>query len=132
MIYVVCGVPGAGKTWVCSQLGDKFKYVPQDEYIKQRAKYLDLLCSPSYKPMLTDCPFGETRLRDDLETRGIEVTFLFIVEHPLTVSIRYWNRESRKLDPSSYARASTIGTKADQWRSFKGTSAEVLEHLRKI
>ncbi len=31
-IYLVCGVPGSGKTWVCKQLTDKFQYVAHDDY----------------------------------------------------------------------------------------------------
>src|SRR5262245_42204825 len=128
-VYLVIGVPGAGKTWLCKQLPSSFNYVPHDRCwthpsgAKPGPKYPDWgppgsksthletivkEAKASLKPVVTEVPFGERRLRDELVSRGLKVVPLFVVEDPDTVAKRYANRERRPLPPAAAARVSTM------------------------
>lgn len=131
-VYLVCGVPGSGKTWVCKQLYRLYTYVPHDEHIDGNLT-LALVYEGrvARKPLLTECPFGERVLKNKLEAHGFTVIPVFIVEDVRTVKDRYRTR-GRELPKSSATRAASIGQRADEWGSMKGTSEEVVNHLGEI
>ncbi len=56
-VYLLCGVSGAGKTWVCKQLLDKFDYVPHDENFKDPMKPYEK--NDFSKDIITECPFAD-------------------------------------------------------------------------
>lgn len=158
-IFLVCGVSGAGKSWACRQVADQFHYIPHDRcwlhpdrkpwdpsyvwgadlgddsrYLPgAKSNHLQVLTAAvkvAKKPILTECPFSERILREDLEKQGISVTPIFVIEEPTLVAQRYFQREKKEISKSAFTRASSIKERAREWRAFAGTSTQVLEHLR--
>lgn len=132
IIYMVCGVPGSGKTWVCSQLLDKFEYIQHDKYTKALPEVLKFTCKNSAKPIITDCPFGERKLKESIELLGMEVIPVFIVEDPDLVKSRYETRDKKPFPKSGYTRRSTIVERAKEWNAVYGTSEFILEYLKTL
>lgn len=131
-IYLVCGVPGSGKTWVCRQLIHKFTYVPQDFHYNDQPEALVEGAIHSDKPIITECPFGERVLKEDLEKRGLKIIPIFIVENPEIVRRRYEAREEKECPSNVYTRAATILNRALEWEAFYGTSTEVWSYLNEV
>lgn len=134
-IYLVVGVPGSGKSWVCEQLRDKFEYVHHDGYIghiKQPEVYVDAIlqkAKSATKPLLTEAPFSISQIKDPLEAQGFKVIPVFILEDPRIVSERYQKREKKQIPTGHLTRMETYRSRAREWGSFFGTSQQVLEHL---
>jgi hypothetical protein len=130
-IYLVCGVPGSGKSWVCNQLKNLFTYVPSDDF--EKGFHLDALKAASRnKPLLTDCPFGESALRTRLENANFKVIPYFIVENLETIKSRYKSRTRKDLPKNHQTRAATILDRAKEWKAKYGTSEEVLKMLKDV
>ena len=132
-IYLLCGVPASGKTWVSERVGDKFAHVEHDYYTHDaivKAAYIQ--AHEGCKPVLVDCPFNERRLRERLELFRLLVVPLFIVEGPSTIADRYYKREGKWPASNILTRAETIMEKVREWNAFHGTSAQVLEYLKGI
>lgn len=134
-VYLVCGVPGSGKSWVCEQLEGEFSYLKHDEWLdtpKEKRIYANAilkLAKTSEKPVLADCPFGERPLKEDLERLGLKVTPIFIVEMPMVIAKRYSLRK-KPIPKAHMTRALSIKNRAKEWNAFFGTSQEVLYYLR--
>ncbi len=127
-VYLICGVSGSGKSWVCRQLAEKFFYIPHDNYkdtLVTTCRHLktDL-------PLITECPFGERLLREDFERHGFKVHPYFVIEAPELCAKRYQEREGKLIQASAYTRASTIIQRAIEWDAPYGTSSEVLIMLK--
>lgn len=129
-VYLICGVSGSGKTWVCRQLAHKFNYIPHDEH------YRDILTAigraEDDKPVITECPFGERILRGQLEREGYKVVPYFVVEDTRTVQDRYKAREKKDLPKAAATRSVTIIERAKEWKAPYGTSAEILDKLKRL
>lgn len=130
-VYLICGVPGSGKTWVSKQLAHKFEYIPHDMHYKDHAKVIAQKSESLERPIITECPFAERELRAVLTASGLEVKPYFVVEHPDVAKARYESRENKPFPKNNYTRASSISKRADEWQAPKGTSQEVLELLNK-
>lgn len=130
MIYLVCGVPGSGKTWVCEQLTHKFHYIPHDLHSHKKLVHLASQMNDRY--IVMDCPFAERKLRDLLEDADIIVKPIFIVEEPDVIKSRYLKRNGYMPTPGILTRANTIMEKVREWDAYYGTSKEVLAYLKKI
>jgi len=150
-VYLVIGVPGSGKSWVCRQLTDTFHYVPHDkawthptqkpvpaaeadaEWPKgAKSNHLEVLlraAKTATKPVITEVPFGERRLRDQLSAAGVKVHPVFVVTDPDTVARRFLHREGKRPQPGTMKRAADMQARAKDWHAFAGTSQEVLDHL---
>src|SRR5580693_8533884 len=123
-VYMLCGVPGSGKSWAASQLPE-YSYVSHDAH---KTGYVDKVvetATTSDKPVLADCPFGERQLRERLESKGLVVEPKFIIEHPLTIKQRDEAREKKPVSKATLTRARTIVEKADEWAAYRGTSEQV-------
>jgi hypothetical protein len=150
-VVLVCGVQGSGKSWVCRQLTGSYRYVPHDRCwshpLQTPSEDLDAAWGPpgsksthveeimkaaavGGKPVLTEAPFGERQLRDELTKRGCQVRVVFIVEEPAVLARRYRNREGKSLPPGVLSRAFGLQQRAQQWGCFSGDSDAVLKHLR--
>ncbi len=150
-VYLVIGVSGSGKSWACRQVRDKFTYVPHDRcWIHPTAQpedsidpkwgppgsksvhieVLSKVVRTADKPVLTECPFAERKLRQDLENDGIQVIPIFVIEPPETVKQRYEAREGNPIPKAALTRATTLIERAREWGGFHGTSAQVAEHLK--
>lgn len=131
-VYMLCGVPGSGKSWTANQLPE-YTYIPHDQnWQGDHAGAVIKAAQTSPKPVLTDCPFAERILKEKLEAAGLTVDPKFIVEHPLVIKQRYEAREGRPVSSSTLTRARTIATRADEWKAYKGTSEQVREHLKSL
>lgn len=152
-VVLVVGVSGSGKSWVCRQLTDKYHYLPHDRcWTHPHAKPKEGIdvewgpkgcqsthlpsiieeASKADRPLITEVPFGERKLREDLQNAGMHVTVVFVIEDPEIVAKRYLARERRPLAKAALSRAKSIVERAKEWRAFYGTSAEVLSHLRDL
>lgn len=150
-VYLVCGVSGSGKSWVCRQLTDKFSYIPHDKCWSHptakpsegldpkwgppgsksiHADVVSLVAQKSGRPIITECPFAERQAKEELEAKGLKVIPVFVIEDPSVVAKRYQTREGKPLPKSAFSRASSILDRAREWRAFHGTSSQVLEHLK--
>lgn len=134
-VFLICGVPGSGKSWVCDQLKDRFHYIAQDDFIEHEKKTLYASVFQAAKtssvPILVDCPFGERPFREELRRRDLKVVPVFVVEHPDVVKRRYESR-GKPVYAGLLTRALSIADRAQEWNAFWGTSQQVLEYLRKI
>lgn len=129
MVYLICGVPGSGKTWVCQRLSQRFIYVPHDDHINNFTKVVESFAKTG--TVITECPFGERQVRGDLERRGLIVKPYFIVETPETVALRYKNRNGKLPSQNVLTRALTIKNRANEWNAPYGTSQEIYALLAK-
>lgn len=152
-VYLVCGVSGSGKSWVARQLADKFYYIPHDRcWTHPKAKPAEGL-DPKWGPpgcksthfetlrdaarsaeraVLSEVPFAERKLREDLEALKINVIPVFVIEDPAVIAKRYRQREGKDLAKPALSRAISIIDRAREWRAFHGTSDEVLKYLQDL
>lgn len=128
-IILICGVPGSGKTWVCEQLADSYRYVPQSDHFKNHFETLVKTARTPGETIITEVPFGERDLRDKLLAADLTVRVVFVVESIEVLVDRYYHREKRPLSQSSITRADHINQRALEWNCFAGTSQQVLDHL---
>jgi hypothetical protein len=133
-IYLVVGAPGSGKTWLCRQLKDKFTYIPHDENIipKQHLDKTIAAASWSDKPILIDTPFSVTQIVEPLKRLGLKITPVFVIETPRLTRERYENREGKPIPKGHLTRIETYKKRALELGAFKGTSTQVLQHLKDI
>ncbi len=129
-VYLVCGVPGSGKTWVCKQLTDLFHYIPHDLYYSTHVKVLVKAVREASKPVLTEVPFGERLIREELEAKGVTVIPYFVIIKPETARKQYTARENKPYPKMFFSRASTIKNRAIEWNAPHGTSPEILALLK--
>lgn len=129
-VYLICGVSGAGKTWVCERVKDKFIYVPHDLHYDSICSALAEAAFDFSGPLITECPFAERIQKEKMEAVGFKVTPIFVIENPNLVASRYFARENRPIQKSAYVRASSILKRAQEWQAFYGTSEEVLQYLK--
>ena len=64
------------------------------------------------KPVLTEAPFGERQLRDELTKAGLKVSVVFIVEDASTLTRRFRNREGKSLPDGALTRAAGLQKRA--------------------
>jgi gluconate kinase len=133
-VYLLCGVPGSGKSWVSEQLQQEYTYIRNDDFIGNPKTFIAAIfnaAKSSQKPILCDCPFAERKLRDELVDRDLRVIPIFIVEHPQVVRRRYESR-GKPVYPGLLTRALSIQDRAIEWNAFWGTAEEVLKKLREL
>lgn len=133
--FMVVACPGAGKTWVCEQLKELFDYVHHDLFIGMEGdRYVREIIQRSLKatkPLLIEAPFSISQIKDPLERQGFDVVPVFIQEDANTIRERYFNREKKEIPKGHITRQATYLDRANQWGSFRGTSTQVLEHLKR-
>ena len=126
VVYLVSGVSGAGKSWVCEQLLDKFSYVSYDR--NSKSKHLDLLKQQSDKPKLYDPPIKiSTFIRRHSDIFDIHP--IFIIEDEATIKARLAQRGGVFTD-SAIKRIAAIESRNKKYGVFSGTSSEVLVYLQ--
>lgn len=134
--FMVIGCPGSGKSWVCDQLKELFDYVHHDLYIGMAGDtYVREILKRSdsaKKPLLIEAPFSISQIKDPLEAMGFEITPVFIQEDPNVITERYLAREKKEIPKGHLTRQNTYLSRANEWKAFKGTSTQVLEHLKRL
>lgn len=137
-IYGIVGIPGAGKTWVTSQLKDKFHLCHHDAHIghaSQPDSYVREILHAlehSVKPILIEMPFSMSAIMEPLAAKGYRVKPVFIIESPEVVSLRYLRREKKMIPKGHLTRMNTYAQRAKAGLGFAGTSQEVLDYLKEI
>lgn len=134
-VYLLCGVPGSGKSWVMEKLVHLFKLVMNDLHIQEPRHFLVSQVKQAAhgdKPVLVDCPFAEREFREQLIAAGLNVEPVFIVESPAVVAHRYKNREGKEASKNTLTRAVTIEDRAREWGAHYGTSSAVLQYLTSV
>jgi 2-phosphoglycerate kinase len=147
-IYLLVGAPGSGKTWITSQLGDKFNLIHHDgfNYLKNPDKdaYLKeiLRIAPkSTKPVLIEAPFSVSSIKEPLEAAGYKVEPIYIIENEDVHSKRYierekkegrWSEDNHKHLKGHITRTKTYLERAKAGNDFYGTSDQVLKHLKDL
>lgn len=135
-VYMIVGCPGAGKTWITNQIKDKFTFLHHDLYIGMAGDtYLrDIYkaLETSTKPLLIEAPFSISQYKDPLERNGIKVIPVFIIEEESVLKERYRNREKKEIPKGHITRQQTYAKRCAEWGAFRGTSSEVLEHLKGV
>src|SRR5262245_8672205 len=138
-ITLVCGVPGAGKTWVCQRLGDLYTWIQHDYFlpwVRPVPKGLEpryvgaLLQAAAVRRVITECPFGERLVIAQLEGQGLAVVPVYIVEPPAIVAARYFSRTGKPASKSILTRAARMREQAGA--NLAGTATEILAALRKL
>lgn len=139
-IYLLVGTPGSGKTWVASQLTDKFEWVAHDAYngkgfAYEGMAYVNEIMKASRtqsKPVLAETPFSVSQIIEPLEKKGFTVEPVFIIESDHTTSTRYLRRENKPIPQGHLTRIQTYRKRAKEMNAFSGTSAQVLEYLKGV
>lgn len=127
-VYLVSGVSGSGKSWVCEQLLDKFTYVSYDK--NSKSKHLELLKQSSGKPKLYDPPIKiSTFIRRHSDMFNIRP--VFIIEEESVIRARLMQRGGVFTD-SATKRISAIRSRSKKYGIFSGTSSQVLAYLQTI
>lgn len=135
-VYLVVGVPGSGKTWVCSQLTEKFHHVSHDAHIgdKDSTSYVNAIIANgkiATRPILAEAPFSISQIKDPLEKAGLKVVPVFIIEPEDLLGARYIGREGKPIPRGHLTRQVTYQLRAKEWKSFTGGSSQVLAHLQR-
>lgn len=119
-VYMVCGVSGSGKSWVCNQLAAHVKYVPVD-------KMGHIL--PTEELELHDRVIKISTTIKKWRLLGIEVVPVFILGDFLKVKKQLVGRGGR-ITKSLYSRWKRMVSLERKYSAFTGDSAEVLKWLR--
>lgn len=132
-VYLLCGLPASGKTWVCERLD--WHYVPNDAFIGNEAGLIaNVLMKVRLrsKPTITDCPFGERQRLEAFMRQGLQVKPYFIIEPAHVLIERYKKRHHAPLKQAYFeTRARSIRERAVEWKAPWGTSSEILALLKR-
>lgn len=136
-IYMLVGVPAAGKTWIMKQLKEKFHTIDHDSSIgKWENHYVETIVKEApkaTKPVLIETPFSMSKILEPLKEKGFQVTPVFISEKPELLMKRYSDRGQTGVYPKGHVtRQMTFLMRAMEGKHFLGTSQEVLEYLTDI
>jgi hypothetical protein len=130
ILYIVTGIPGSGKSWVCNQLKDKFNYVSYDE--SPKITHLDQLRNPKdpTKPLLYDPNIKIstifTRYSDEFDIR-----LLVILGDFLKIKQQLVNRGG-KITKTTYKRWKVMKARRKKYGIFDGDSNDVLRYLKNV
>jgi broad-specificity NMP kinase len=131
-VILLAGVPASGKSWVTSQLADRYAVVEQDDFIGHEVDYAPAIAEAAarFRPVIANAPFGTSELVATLEEIGIQVELVFILEDEDVLEARWDERGTPERARKSHrSRQRTYAARARELSAFAGTSAEVLEHL---
>ena len=125
-LYLVCGPPASGKSWVCGQLTDKFNYVSFDGINKNNHVYellmnndKQLLYDPTFKVSTFTKRYGHL----------FKIHRVIIEEDISTIEQRMCGRDG-KITSTIEGRIKRMNVLAKS-AEFVGTSSEVLDFLNK-
>jgi gluconate kinase len=128
-VYLICGVPGSGKTWIASQIAKKFSYLPHDEYATaDYGKAILAMAAMSDKPILAECPFRMKVLIEELEAEGVKVHSYFIKEDEQTIAQRYEAREGKPIPKQHLSNYRRLIADKREWKV--GSQNEILGILK--
>jgi guanylate kinase len=128
VLFLVCGVPGAGKSWVCNQLTN-CTYISFDGTKKKDHLQLLIEAGRLPQPIVFDPTFKISTL---IKRYGdiFDIKPVFILESELTLKKRIADRGG-EWTTSLDKRIIQIGKRAEKYGIFSGTSSEVLDFMKK-
>lgn len=133
-IYLVCGVPGSGKTWVLNQINVlNVKVIHHDDYLDYSPeKYAMLLVEAlkTHDKVVADCPLFISAIIATINDINISIKPIFIIEDAHTIKTRYEQREHRSIPKQHLSRIPTLVKRAQEYKAFMGTSEQVLNKLK--
>jgi len=128
-IYIVSGIAGSGKSWVCNQLTGKFNYVSYDE--NRKKTHLDLLRSTvKDKIALYDLNI-KTSTFIRRHSHEFNIHFVTILGDFLQVKKQLKDRGG-KITKSTYKRWKVMQKRAEKYGEFSGSSQEVYNYLKQL
>lgn len=119
-VYLVCGISGSGKSWVCNQLKHMIHYVSWDK---------DNWVEPTREIELHDRVIKISTTIKRWRATGIQVIPVFVMGDFLTVKQQLLSRGG-KLTPSIYSRWKRMKSLSAKYSVFTGSSIEVLKWLK--
>jgi|GEM_PF-6537186 len=126
IVYVIAGASGAGKSWICNQVINKFKYVSYDKTPKDQTRSIlwNETSTVIYDPTTHVSSF--IKRNKDI----FDIKLIVIVEDELTISTRLMARGGQ-ITNSVRQRIKRMKNLA-KGAVFSGTSSEVLAFLRTV
>lgn len=124
-VHLVIGPPGAGKSWVCRQLGGV--YLIDSDWVK-RSDLSRVIVSATWQllPVVMDLTF---RVSTTIKTLpGVDFKVYAIVEEREIVAARLVGRGG-KVTPTLDSRIKRVASLAKRYGAFTGTSSQVLWRL---
>lgn len=158
-IYLLIGVAASGKSWICRQLTHKFEYVAHDRCwyhpdakklpkkaqkdgwgppgsVSTHLRTLLRKAKQSKRPVITEVPFGETKLIARIKLAGLNVIPVFVIEDAKIIKERYLTREHKPIPRYTETRIGSLKNRALEYSIFEGskhgTSAEILGYLEEL
>lgn len=124
IVYLVCGVSGSGKSWVCNQLKDKINYVSFDDVPKNEHES----CLHKNSVSLYDPTFKiSTFIKKNAHL--FDIRPVFIIETEKTIEARLIARGGIFSD-KTVNRMRSIDKRTKKYGVFSGTSLQVLNYLK--
>jgi hypothetical protein len=128
-VHLICGVPGAGKSWVASKL-EGFDHRPHDSYpVKEYGQQLINASRDTHKPVLAEAPFRIGDLVAEMMCSGVDVITYYISEPEHVIKQRYENRMGK---PFSKQHSSNLRRYDEREWDYRGTSQEILNILQEV
>lgn len=130
ILYLLCGASGSGKSWVASQLTDKFTYVSFDGTPKKN--HIELLhkATTGDKPILYD-PTIKISTFIKRHSHEFNIQPVFIIESEEVVRGRIESRGGKWTD-YILKRMKVMEQRNKKYGVYSGTSEEVLNWLQKV
>lgn len=131
-IYLLVGVPAAGKSWVLSRSASNYTCVPHDHHIGRDYPVAVMeVARNADRPVLIEAPFSMSQIMGPLVERGFTVHPVFVFADEDTLRDRYRNRgrDETHIICGHLHRQQTFQARVGQYKAFAGTSEDVLNHL---
>lgn len=128
-VYLLAGSPGVGKSTLMKKLQHKFEVMDQDHYIGKPYLQEVVKRSRAGRKILANTPFSVSEPLSHLQSAGIQVVVVFIVEHNDVVASRYQQREGKPIPAGHLTRQDTYRKRAKELNAFIGTVEEAFKYL---
>lgn len=134
-IYLLVGVPAAGKSWILSRSASNYECLPHDAFIKEpTGSYIGTITRVAHvapKPLLIEAPFSMAQIMEPLLDRGLRVIPIFVFADEPVLRGRYKERgrNEESIICGHLHRQRTFQSRVAEHKAFAGTSQEVLNHL---
>jgi len=130
-VYVIAGIAGSGKSWVCSRLESdpRFHYISYDK--SKNSDHMRLIGDASdSKYVLYDLSVKISTFIKNYSHK-FDIHLVCILGDFITVKNQLKNRGG-KITASTYKRWNIIKKRAEQYAEFIGSSRDVLAYMRNV
>lgn len=130
LVYLVAGLNGVGKSWVCRQLDkDKCSYIEYDAYPKDKHLNAILGATSLMRPIIYDNPFdARTFIKNNINK--LDIKLVVVDESDDIVIDRLLLRGSSHATIAKVIRRRGKIERLKNKANFVGTSQEVLDYLK--